>query len=91
MDANSACRSADLRDGHAADQDEGGEHGTLITTITVLNLADSDTPITKQGGTSATDQKGGEIEQIDDRRAVHEHLEASLLQMVPSGPVNHEG
>ena len=55
---------------------------TLMATMTLLNLADSETPITSRMRKRGADQEGGQVEQVDDRRAVHEHVDAVLLQMM---------
>ena len=59
---------------------------TLMATMTLLNLADSETPMTSRIARAAADQEGGQVEQIDDRRAVDEHVDPVLLQMIAGRP-----
>ena len=57
-----------------------------MATMALLNLADSETPMQQQDGERGADQEGRKVEHEDDRRAVHEHVDPVLLQMVARGP-----
>ena len=51
---------------------------TLIATITLLNFARFRNADDQQDGERDADQEGRQVEQIDHRRAVDEHVDAVL-------------
>ena len=73
-------------DDGAADEDEGDQHRHLDGDDDVVELGQfrhaDDQQDRKRGG----DQEGGKVEQIDDRRAVDEHVDPVLLQMMAGRP-----
>ena len=63
---------------------------TLMATMTLLNLANSDTP-RRAGRKHGADQESGQVEEIDDGRAIDEHVDPVLLQMMAGRPGQFRG
>ena len=75
-----------LEDDEAADDDEGGQHGHLDGDDGVVELGPFRNADDEQDGKGGADQEGRQVEHVDDRRAVHEHVDPVLLQMVAQRP-----